>query len=83
MKTYNNEQTTSIEAQGALSDHLQHHTAFKIQNSYQGPPKGVYAEVFGHSNQLSLNKLFDLNTPSMRKVDSRETRNKWGRVMKQ
>merc|ERR1711954_388923 len=27
--------------------------------------KGVY--VFGHSKQLSLNKFFDLSTPSMRK----------------
>ena len=29
--------------------------------------KGVYPWVFGHSKQLSLNKLFDPSTPSMRK----------------
>ena len=29
--------------------------------------KGVYPEVFGHSQQLSLNKFFDPTTPSMRK----------------
>ena len=29
--------------------------------------KGVYPKVFGHSNQLSLNKFFDPSTPSMRK----------------
>ena len=29
--------------------------------------KGVYPMVFGHSKQLSLNKVFDLSTPSMRK----------------
>ena len=34
--------------------------------------KGVYAEIFWHSRQLSLSKSFDLNTPSMRKVADRE-----------
>ena len=38
----------------------------------EGVWKGVYPLVFGHSKQLSLNKLFDPNTPSMRKVDDGE-----------
>ena len=29
--------------------------------------KGVYPQIFGHSKQLSLNKFFDVSTPSMRK----------------
>ena len=33
----------------------------------EGVWKGVYPFVFGHSCLLSLNKLFDLSTPSMRK----------------
>ena len=32
--------------------------------------------VFGLSRQLSLNKFFDPSTPSMRKVDDRETKKK-------
>ena len=36
--------------------------------------KGVYTQVFGRSRQLSLNKLFDPSTPSMRKGCDRE---KW------
>ena len=34
--------------------------------------KGVYPQVLGRSRQLSLNKFFDANTPSMRKVDDGE-----------
>ena len=37
--------------------------------------KGVYPKVLGHSKQLSLNKFFDLSTPSMRKVDDGEKKN--------
>ena len=33
----------------------------------EGVWKGVYPWVFGRSKQLSLNKFFDLSTPSMRK----------------
>ena len=33
-------------------------------------------KVFGHSKQLSLNKFFDPSTPSMRKVDDGEKKNK-------
>ena len=29
--------------------------------------KGVQSQVIGHSRQLSLNKFFDMSTPSMRK----------------
>ena len=36
--------------------------------------KGV--QVFGHSKQLSLNKFFDPSTPSMRKVDDGEKKEK-------
>ena len=32
----------------------------------------VYPKVFGHSHQLSLNKVFDPSTPFMRRVDGRE-----------
>ena len=32
--------------------------------------KGVYPYVFGHSEQLLLNKFFDPRSPSMRKVDN-------------
>ena len=38
--------------------------------------KGVYPWVLGRSRQLSLNKFFDLSTPSMRKVDNGEKRKK-------
>ena len=37
---------------------------------------GVYLWVFWHSKQLSLNKFFDLSTPSMIKVDDREKKRK-------
>ena len=37
--------------------------------------KGVYPKVFRHSKQLSL-KFFDPSTPSMRKVDDGEKKNK-------
>ena len=37
---------------------------------------GVYSEVLGRSRQLSLNKFFDLSTPSMRKVDDGEEKRK-------
>ena len=40
-----------------------------------GVRKGVYTSVFGHSKQLSLNKFFDLSTPSMRK--GRDGEKKW------
>ena len=40
--------------------------------------KGVYAYVFGHSKQLSLNKFFDPSTPSMRKGRDRGTKKKNG-----
>ena len=45
--------------------------------------KGVNPEVFGRSKQLSLNKFFDLSTPSMRKGCNGEikTGNKMKRVM--
>ena len=33
--------------------------------------KGVYPLVFGRSKQLSLNKVSDPSTPSMRKVDDK------------
>ena len=32
--------------------------------------KVVYPKVFGRFRQLSQNKIFDLSTPSMRKVDN-------------
>ena len=38
--------------------------------------KGVYAQVLGHSRQLSLNKIFDPSGPSMRKVDDGEKKKK-------
>ena len=38
--------------------------------------KGVYHYFFGHSKQLSLNRFFDLRTPSMRKGCDRETMGK-------
>ena len=34
--------------------------------------KGVYPQVLGRSRQLSLNKFLDPSTPSMRKVDDGE-----------
>ena len=47
--------------------------------------KGVYPEVFGHSKQLSPNKLFDQSTSSMRKGrdgGNGEKRNKNGKKKK-
>ena len=41
-----------------------------------GSGKGLYPKVFGHFKQLSLNKFFDLTTPSMRKVDDGEKKKK-------
>ena len=48
----------------------------KIQNGRQGAPKWPTGSgklstprVFGHSHQLSLNKFFDLSTPSMRNIE--------------
>ena len=38
--------------------------------------KVVYPLVFGRSKPLSLNKLFDPSTPSMRKVDDGEKKKK-------
>jgi len=38
--------------------------------------KGVHPSALGHSKQLSLNRFFDLRTPSMRKVDDGEKRKK-------
>ena len=38
--------------------------------------KVFYPKVFGHSRQLSLNKIFDPSTPSMRKVDDGEEKRK-------
>ena len=38
--------------------------------------KGVYPQVFGHSKQPSQNKLFDLSTPFMSKVDDGEEKRK-------
>merc|ERR1711954_186458 len=38
--------------------------------------KGVYPWVLGRSRQLSLNKFFDPSTPSMRKVDDGEEKQK-------
>ena len=38
--------------------------------------KGVYLKVFGRSRQLSQNKFFDPSTPSVRKVDNREKKEK-------
>ena len=37
-----------------------------------GSEKGQILRFFGCSRQLSLNKFFDLRTPSMRKVDDGE-----------
>ena len=42
----------------------------------EGVWKGVYPQVFGCSKQLSLNKFFDPSTPSMRKVDDGEKKEK-------
>ena len=41
-----------------------------------GVQKGVYLQVFGRSRKLSLNNLFDPSTPSMRKVDNGEKKEK-------
>ena len=38
--------------------------------------KGVYPSIFGRSCQLLPNKFFDPSTPSMRKVDDGEKREK-------
>ena len=38
--------------------------------------KGVQPLVIGRSRQLSLNKVFDPSTPSMRKVDDGEKKRK-------
>merc|ERR1711954_502032 len=71
-----NEKNTSLAAKGALA-----HSLHRLSNP-KWPPggpkmaegvwKGVYPLVLGHSKQLSLNKFFDLSTPSMRKVDDGE-----------
>ena len=37
--------------------------------------KDVFSQVFGRSRQILLNKVFDLSTPSMRKVDNGEKEN--------
>ena len=72
------EENRSLEAPGALTHRLQHPTAFKIQNGHQGAPKWPTGseKIFGCSCQLLLNKLFDLSTPSRRKVGNREKRGK-------
>ena len=41
--------------------------------------KGVYQKVFECAHQLLLNKVFDLSTPSMRKLDDGELGGKWGK----
>ena len=46
-----------------------------------GVCKGVQSYDIGRSRQLSLNKFFDLNTPSMRKVDT-EKKEKKGKKRK-
>ena len=38
----------------------------------RGAQIGQWGQVFGRYCQLSLNKFFDLSTPSMRKVDDGE-----------
>ena len=42
--------------------------------------KGVYNKVFGRSRQLSLNKFLDPSTPSLRKVDNGEKKEKEKRM---
>ena len=51
--------------EGALAHRLQRRIACKIENGHQGAQKW-------RSDQLSLNKLFDASTPSMRKGSVRE-----------
>ena len=55
---------------GALAHCLQRRTTYKIQNGRQWAPKLWMGS--GRSKQLSLNKFFDLSTPSMRKEDNGE-----------
>ena len=38
--------------------------------------KGVYPLVFGHSCQLLLKRFFDQSTPSLRKVNNGEEKNR-------
>ena len=42
----------------------------------EGVWKGVYPQVLGRSRQLSLNMFLDPSTPSMRKIDDGEKREK-------
>ena len=66
---------TSLAAKGALANRLQRRTAAppaKSKMTNRGPQNGrqVWKGLplyFGRSRQLSLNKFFDLNTPSIRK----------------
>ena len=44
--------------------------------------KGVKPQVYGCFKQLSLNKIFDPSTPSMRKVDDGEKKRKEKRKKK-
>ena len=45
-----------------------------------GRQKVVYSYVFGRSRQLSVNKFFDLSTPSMRKGDDGGKKGKKGKI---
>ena len=48
-----------------------------------GVRKGVYHEEFGRSKQLSLNKVFDPSTLSMRKGHhGKKNEKKWGKKWK-
>ena len=63
---------TSLAAKGPLAHRLQRCTACKIRRGASKLPTGS-GKV---SKQLSLNKFFDPNTPSMRKVDDGEKKEK-------
>ena len=64
----------NIAAPGALAHRLQN------PNGCKGAPKWLKGsgKVFGRSRQLLLNKGFDPNTPSMRKVDNEEEKKRGG-----
>ena len=68
----------------ALAHHLNHCTTCKIQNGRQGSKNGRQGLGFWAIHSTFFKLVFDLSTPSMRKVDGGEyrkgkKRKKWSR----
>ena len=67
--------------EGALTHCLQCRNVCEIQNCRQGPQNGQRKGVFWRFGQLSLNKLFDPSTPSMRKGrDGENGKKRWKKI---